>query len=292
MARLFRQRWRVGRGPDIRLTRRSRRLSWWLGRASDIYPVRSKQWGRVEVMLQDRLDEIRRQVIGMLDPAEFAELETIIERLRMLQLVEHGLAAGDVLPDFVLPDGDGRNVSSAELLARGPLVVSFFRGSWCPYCNATLEALNDILPSLRRLGASMVAIAPLAPAEVGQIGRARSLKFQLLSDHDSAYAAVCGVKFEMTDKAISLYHGLSERFGMQIAELDDPGGWALPIPATYVTASDGTITLAFGDADWSLRAEPRDIIAAIERLAQAAPMGWALDRGFNTSSTNALTGGE
>jgi peroxiredoxin len=98
----------------------------------------------------------------------------------------------------------------------------------------------------------------------------RGLGLQLLSDQDAAYAQVCGVKFEMTEGGTQLYARLAARFGLVIPGQDAAGGWELPIPATYVAGDDGIIGYAFGDADWSRRADPVEIVAAVERLAQAA----------------------
>jgi hypothetical protein len=95
--------------------------------------------------LQDQLDRLRAQLRQALDAEDRAAVGEAIERLRMLQIVEHGLAAGDVLPDFGLQDPAGRLVTSDALLARGSLVVSFFRGGWCPYCSLTLQALDRML---------------------------------------------------------------------------------------------------------------------------------------------------
>jgi peroxiredoxin len=224
----------------------------------------------MDMKLQDRLDEINRQLLQVLDPADRAALEAAIERLRMLQIVEQGLVVGDVLPDFALPDRNGRIVTSGELLERGPLVMTFFRGPWCPYCSLTLEALNEVRPLVERSGGSVVAVAPLGPEELSQLACERGLGLQLLSDQDAAYAQVCGVKFEMTESGTQLYARLAARFGLVIPGQDAAGGWELPIPATYVAGGNGIIGYAFGDADWSRRADPVEIVAAVERLAQAA----------------------
>ena len=100
-------------------------------------------------MLQDKLDQTRAGWRASLDPADREVLLRTVERLRMLQLAEHALAVGDLLPDFTLPDSRGELVSSNELLARGPLVVAFVRGPWCPYCSLALTALNEAKPAIR-----------------------------------------------------------------------------------------------------------------------------------------------
>jgi peroxiredoxin len=220
--------------------------------------------------LQDKLDEINRQLLQVLDPTDRAALEAAIERLRMLQIVEQGMVVGDVLPDFALRDQTGRIVTSGELLARGPVVLAFFRGPWCPYCSTTLGALNEMRPAIERLGGTVVAVAPLGTEELDRLAAERQLGLELLSDENAAYAQVCGVKFEMTEDGTALYARLAARFGLSIPGQDATGGWELPVAATYVAGRDGVIGYAFGDADWSRRAEPADIVAAVERLGQAA----------------------
>jgi peroxiredoxin len=221
----------------------------------------------MDARLQDRLEEIKRELLQVLDPVDRAALEAEIERLRMLQLVEQSLRIGDVLPDFVLPDRNGRIVTSEELLERGPLVMTFFRGPWCPYCSLTLEALNEVRSPIERAGGSMVAVAPLDPEQLDRLASERGLGLQLLSDPDAAYAQICGVRFEMTEGGTQLYARLAARFGLVISGQDAEAGWRLPIPATYVADRDGTVGYAFGDADWARRADPVDIVAAVERLA-------------------------
>ena len=220
--------------------------------------------------LQCELDGIKAQLLAVLGPEDRQALEDAIERLRMLQLVEQGLGVGDVLPDFTLPDTGGRVVASEGLLATGPLAVMFFRGPWCPYCSLTLQALDEARPKIEALGGSVVAISPLPTADLRRMAEERGLRLTLLSDLGSTYAEVCGVRFDMSEGGITLYARLAARFGQTIAGLDPAAGWELPIPATYVTGTDGVIRYTFGDADWSQRAEPEVIVATIAELAQAA----------------------
>lgn len=220
--------------------------------------------------LQAKLDQLKSQLLTVLGPADRQALEDAIERLRMLQLVEQGLSVGDVLPEFRLPDTGGRMVASEELLAAGPLAVMFFRGPWCPYCSLTLQALEEARPEIEALGGSVVAISPLPSSDLRQMAEQQGLRLPLLSDPGSAYAQVCGVRFEMTERAIALYLRLAARFGLTISGLDPASDWELPIPATYVAGRDGVIRFAFGDADWARRAEPEAIVATFGELAQAA----------------------
>ena len=217
------------------------------------------------MMLKDRLSERRAELRGALDLDDRTVLAAVVERLRMLQIVEQGLAVGDLLPEFALPDTDGVIVSSEALLAAGPLVTAFIRGPWCPYCSLALQALDEALPTIEQLGASLVVISPMAADELRRAAVARGLKLRLLSDPGARYARVCGVHYEMTAAHVELYR----RLGWHVGELNDGSGWELPVPATYVADQGAVIRYLFADVDWSNRAEPAEIVAAVERLHAA-----------------------
>jgi peroxiredoxin len=216
--------------------------------------------------LQDELDGLRARLRQALDAEDRAAVAEAIERLRMLQIVEQGLAVGDVLPDFGLRDPAGRLVTSDGLLARGPLVVSFFRGGWCPYCSLTLQALDRMLPEVERLGAGLVAISPLKPLELARLADERGLRLTMLSDAGDAYARLCGLDYAMSDGQARLYR----KRGVDLEAANAGAGWQVPVPATYVLGRDGIIAYAFADPDWARRAEPAAILEALRRLAQAA----------------------
>ena len=215
------------------------------------------------MMLKEKLDRTRSGWRASLDPADREILVDTVERLRMLQLAEHGLTVGDLLPEFTLPDTEGILVSSEALLARGPLVAAFIRGPWCPYCSLALEALDKARPAIEQRGASLVAISPVRSDELLRAANERGLRLRMLNDPGAAYAWICGVQYEMTEAHAELYC----RLGWDIGVLNAGSGYELPVPATYVTASDGVIAYAFADVDWTRRAEPADILEAVARLA-------------------------
>jgi peroxiredoxin len=213
--------------------------------------------------LEDKLSRCRAELRGGLPPADCKTLRDAVERLRMLQIVEQGLQVGDLLPEFALPDTDGRIVSSETLLAEWPLAVVFVRGPWCPYCTLALEALEEVRPSIERLGAGLVVISPMPADDLRRAAVERELRLLLLSDAGAHYAKTCGVQYEMTEAHIDLYR----RLGWDIERFNAGSGWELPVPASYVADRDGVIGFAFADADWSYRAEPAAMVAAVERLA-------------------------
>ncbi|MFJ3486499.1 peroxiredoxin-like family protein [Pseudomonas sp. NPDC090202] len=172
---------------------------------------------------------------------------------------ERTLKVGDKAPVFTLNDPDGNPVSSAELLAKGPLVISFYRGVWCPYCNMELQALEETLPQYRELGASLVAISPQTRVNSRKSVRQNGLSFPILSDSKSQVAEAFGLRFKLPDYLIDLYKG----FGNDLPVFNDDDAWVLPMPGRFVIGQDGLIKYAEVNPDYTLRPEPTDLLPAL-----------------------------
>jgi peroxiredoxin len=176
------------------------------------------------------------------------------------------LKAGDLAPDFVLKDPDGRPVSSTGLLTQGPLVVSFYRGVWCPYCNMELQALQEALPQFRKLGASLVAISPQNAANSRKSIRTNGLEFPILSDPGNETAAAFGLRFKLPDYLIELYKKLKN----ELPAFNGDASWTLPMPGRFVIAQDGVIRYAEVNPDYTHRPEPADMLPALRGLGVRA----------------------
>src|SRR3954471_19940750 len=132
--------------------------------------------------LEDELAKRRAAVGQRLPEADLKVIAETIEDLRVRQVAEQSLRAGETLPDFALPDAEERVVTSDGLLDRGPLVLAFFRGGWCPYCDAALRALERVRPAFEGLGATLVGVSPLRGEELRRVTEEKGLRFTLLSD--------------------------------------------------------------------------------------------------------------
>ena len=177
------------------------------------------------------------------------------------------LKAGDVAPLFVLKDPGGRSVSAAELLAQGPLIVSFYRGVWCPYCNMELQALQEALPAFRDLGANLVAISPQNAVNSRKSVRMNGLDFPILSDAGNETAAAFGLRYALPDYLIELYKSLKN----DLPAFNGDASWTLPMPGRFVIGQDGVIRYAEVNPDYTHRPEPADMLPALRgRAAQAA----------------------
>jgi peroxiredoxin len=181
-------------------------------------------------------------------------------------LTERALKAGDLAPDFELPGVDGRTIRLSTLLRDGPVVVSFYRGGWCPYCNLELRALQSVLPQVQALGAHLVAISPQTPDESLSTAEKNALAFPVLSDVGSDAARSFGIAFDLADELRPIY----ARFGHALPDRNGDDSWVLPIPATYVVGQNGRIALAFVDIDYRNRLDPADVIQALQNLCSHA----------------------
>ena len=176
------------------------------------------------------------------------------------------LKAGDRAPAFTLRDPDGQATSSADLLARGPLVVSFYRGVWCPYCNMELQALQAALPAFETLGAALVAISPQTAPNSRKSVRQNDLGFPILSDPHNDVAAAFGLRFAMPAYLVDLYKELKN----DLPAFNGDPSWTLPMPGRFVVAQDGTVLYAEVNPDYTRRPEPEDMLPALRNAAAPA----------------------
>jgi peroxiredoxin len=183
-----------------------------------------------------------------------------IQELRDGAISQTMLKVGDHAPAIVLDDAKGETVDVGALLRQGPVIVTFYRGGWCPFCNLELKAYQQLLPDIAAAGASLVAISPEKPGETVSTAEKNALTFHVLSDIGQKVGRAFGLVYEFSDELRSVYSG----FGLDIpARNGSPDEWALPVSATYVIGRDGTIIYANTDLDYRDRADPGDVLAAL-----------------------------
>ncbi|OWT68107.1 MULTISPECIES: peroxiredoxin-like family protein [unclassified Achromobacter] len=219
--------------------------------------------------LQDKLDAFKADFEAGKPPysVPYPVIETMHRATAELiasGAAQRALKAGDQAPAFTLDDPNGEPVSSADLLRQGPLVLTFYRGVWCPYCNMELQALQAALPAIHAAGgANVVAISPQVAANSRKSVRQNALEFPILSDTHNDVAAAFGLRFEMQDYLIELYRSLKN----DLPAFNGDPSWTLPMPARYVIAPDSTIVYAEVNPDYTRRPDPSEMLPAIRRAA-------------------------
>ena len=217
--------------------------------------------------LQDRLDAFKADFEAGKPPynVPYSVIETMHRATAELiasGAAGHALKAGDTAPAFTLEDPDGKPISSRDLLAHGPLVISFYRGVWCPYCNMELQALEAALPDFATLGASLVAISPQTPVNSRKSVRQNTLSFPILSDKQNDVAAAFGLRFALPDYLVELYKSLKN----DLPSFNGDPSWTLPMPARFVIGQDGIILYAEVNPDYTRRPEPEAMLPALRQV--------------------------
>lgn len=217
--------------------------------------------------LQEQLDAFKAEIESGRPPynATRAAIDTMhraTAELKASGQESRALKVGDKAPDFVLKDADGNSVSSAELLTRGPLIVTFYRGAWCPYCNMELKALEASLPAYRANGGALLAISPQTAANSRKSIRNNGLTFPILSDPGNETANKFGLRYALPDYLVALYKAMKN----DLPAFNGDPSWTLPIPARYLIGSNGLIAYAEVNADYTRRPEPEDLLPALKQL--------------------------
>jgi peroxiredoxin len=215
--------------------------------------------------LDTQLKALQRRFVKDTDPDILEAMKRADDALQASGIIDRALRAGDVAPDFALKDASGAAVSLSSLLLQGPVVLSYYRGDWCPYCVLELSALAEVHEEIQHLGAHLVAISPQAATVHRFAGVGSHPAFTILIDVGAKVAERFGVAFSLADELRPIYQAM----GHALPEKNAAQDWLLPIPATYVIGQDGRIALSYLNVDYSKRLEPADVLVALKSLQQS-----------------------
>ena len=211
--------------------------------------------------LQDQLDEITANTRKLVQAERLAVGERAVEELFATGIEERILPVGDTAPEFELRDSSNRLVRSRDLLAVGALVIKFFRGRWCSYCVTELETWRDLYGQLRERGALLVGISPETQRQSDFAVQQHGLPFPLLHDPMARVAEAFGLVY-----TVPAYHQkYLKSIMINLPFLNGESSWRLPMPGTYVVGRDGRVAFGEAHADFRVRPEPEDVLAAIGR---------------------------
>jgi peroxiredoxin len=211
---------------------------------------------QIPLPLADQLDSLTAKLRAMVPAERLAVVDHAAEKLVQSGLADRALKAGDLAPGFELSDGDGMLWRSEDLLHGGPLVIIFYRGRWCAYCNAQLSTLQDIHPRIAEAGASLVAISPQTQKHSYMTRDMHKLRFPVLSDQGNQVARKFRLVYRLSPEMQAMYESIMTK----LPGYNGDQSWELPLAATYVVQKDGKISYARVDADWRKRPEPEEIL--------------------------------
>jgi peroxiredoxin len=214
--------------------------------------------------LQDKLDAFKAHFETKVATPEVVEIfhRTMAELIATGQ-AERALKVGDLAPTFRLVNAEGELVSSQQMLEQGPLVVTFYRGVWCPYCNIDLQAIEETAEAIRALGAQLVAVSMQTPENSLRSQRQNKLSYPILTDAGGKTADAFGIRWRLQDELIDVHKG----FNIDLAVINGEPSWTLPMPARYIIGRDGKIAYAEVSPDYTKRPDPGELLPVLRALA-------------------------
>jgi len=212
--------------------------------------------------LATRTRDLRAQLAAMLPAELLRTFDREADALGASDVAARAVGTGQPAPRFELPDATGKLVALDRLLAHGPVVLTFYRGAWCPYCNLQLRTYQEILGNITARGARLVAVSPQTPDQSLSFAEKEKLEFTVLSDAGNHVADQYGLTFSIDDAA----KNAMAQIGLDLAAYNGDATYRLPAPATYVIAPDGIVRYAHVDGDYRERAEPDEILRALDAL--------------------------
>lgn len=212
--------------------------------------------------LEMQIKKLQEEMLPMIPADVLTLLLSKTQELVNSGISEKAFKKGDKIPKIILPNAHNKIINVNELLNDGPLVISFYRGGWCPYCNLELKALQDKLSEIKSNGGTLIAITPELPDNSLATSEKHKLEFEVLSDVGNKTVKEFGLVFNLAEELRPIY----KQFNFDITKYNGDETWSLPIPATYIVNKEGVITEFFVNADYTKRMEPANIIEALKNL--------------------------
>ncbi|UOX33599.1 AhpC/TSA family protein [Flavobacterium sediminilitoris] len=209
--------------------------------------------------LTDELKKYADQSAAKIPAEVLAIMKNAIQELESSNLVNQALKTGDKIPTIELPNATGKIISIQEQIKKGKVIIAFYRGGWCPYCNLELKALQEILPQIKEKGASLIAITPETPDNSLNTIEKNNLEFEVLTDKDNKTASKFNLTYKLPKELLDIYLN----FGINLEKSNNNQLGELPIAATYVVDTKGTIIFDYIKEDYKLRASTEAIIASL-----------------------------
>jgi len=214
------------------------------------------------MLLQQQLSELKTNIKSQIPEDVLQKFDESIQVLDESGIANQAPQVGNEINNFILSNQLGKQRSLVELRKSGPVVMVFYRGGWCPYCNLELRAYQQILPQLKEAGVQLVAITPELPDSSLSTIEKNELEFEVLSDVGADYAKEIGLAFTLPEELREIYANL----GGDLQKFNGAGNFNLPIPATLVIDTTGKIAFAHVDVNYTTRANPEDVLSVVRNI--------------------------
>ncbi|GAA4834815.1 peroxiredoxin-like family protein [Algivirga pacifica] len=212
---------------------------------------------------QEKLQKLKEKIESNLSQEQLSIMHGATQKLKDSGIQDNVLKVGTQMPSFTLPNQNGKMIDSAELLQKGLLFITFYRGFWCPYCNTDLANLNHYVSSIEQAGGTLLAISPELPEYSQRVIEKQHLKFDILTDKGNLVAEKFGLKFHLPDDLIGVYR---DDFNIPLDQYHGDEEWALPMPARFLIDEGGIIQFAESNPDYTQRPDPEPVVDLLEQL--------------------------
>lgn len=215
-----------------------------------------------QLNLQSKLDQLQKTFLEQAPDEVVAVIRESMKLLSSSGMIEKAIKTGDLAPDFTLQTANGKQVTLGEAVAKGPVILIFYRGGWCPFCQLQLKSLQETLPEFEEMGASLIAVSPQTPAASMATARKLNLTFDILSDHGNMVAHEYGLVWTVGEPQ----RKVGAMMGIDLPKSNGDSSFELPIPAAYIIDHDRIIRYSFLDTDYTKRMDPVSIIDQIMQV--------------------------
>ncbi|MCC9606103.1 AhpC/TSA family protein [Blastopirellula sp. JC732] len=212
--------------------------------------------------LQQQLKQKSEEAGKRFPPEMLKTMRDAVQTVRDTGIEKSAKQVSDAAIDAELTGWNGKTVKLSDAWSEGPVVLMWYRGGWCPYCNLQLRAMQKELKAIEGAGAKLIVLTPELPEKAKETAEANDVDFVALYDKENGLARKYGLVFALPDPILPLY-----RDRLKLAEVNGSDAMELPLSATYVIDTKGKIRYAFLDADYTQRAEPADVVAAVKQVA-------------------------
>ncbi len=209
--------------------------------------------------LAQQIEHLNQELSSQLSQEILNAFGKSIEDLKAKRIEENSIRLGDQMPEFSLPNALGKIISSEEVLKNGKMILAFYRGSWCPYCNLELKYLQDYLSIMKEKEATLIAVSPQSPDHSLSMAEKNNLEFEVVTDVNNNLAEKLGITFQLQNFVLPYYDGL----GIHLSDFNKNNDNILPVPAVFVIDENRVVTYKFLDVNYMNRVDVEELIQAL-----------------------------